>query len=187
MTPNLRGLLSTKQIADIFRVAPRTATRWIDAGLILGHRLPLVGKQLAGRRYVTREDALAFAVSQKFEWAVQILRGLKTVAFVSCPSGYTRQFVEALSPGWNVVVAKTPFEAFDSQAQLYVVGTEDGMASARQVIDYLDRRDTPPRVAFVVPDDLDPDARRSLIAKHAILLEPDRITEHTAVATRGVW
>lgn len=184
---NSKGLLSSGDLARVFRVATRTATRWIDAGLIPGHRLPMIGGHKAGHRYVTREAALAFAVEHDYEWAAVTLRGLKTVAFVSCPSGYTRQFVEALSPGWNVVVAKTPFEAFDSQAQLYVVGTEDGMASARQVIDYLDRRDTPPRVAFVVPDDLDPDTRQSLIASRAILLEPNRITEHVATATKGVW
>lgn len=58
-------LLSMGQVADLCGVAPRTASKWFDKGLLNGHRLPLVGKG-GGDRRVKREEVLRFMVCMGF-------------------------------------------------------------------------------------------------------------------------
>ena len=52
----MRKTLTTGELAKAFEVAPRTASKWIDRGLIRGYRIP--GSR---DRRVTKEEAKAFA------------------------------------------------------------------------------------------------------------------------------
>jgi hypothetical protein len=53
-------VLTTGDIARMFRVAPRTAGKWIDSGMLRGYRIPAANGRPGDRR-VRREDAIAFA------------------------------------------------------------------------------------------------------------------------------
>lgn len=52
---SMDDLFTTGQIAKLCRVAPRTATRWIDAGALEGYRIPL-----SQDRRVTRSNLIRF-------------------------------------------------------------------------------------------------------------------------------
>ena len=51
----MHAVFTTGQIARVCHVAPRTATKWIDSGVLKGYRLP--GSR---DRRVTRADLLRF-------------------------------------------------------------------------------------------------------------------------------
>lgn len=49
-------IFTTGQLAELFRVAPRTLSKWVDAGRLKGYRLPG-----SNDRRIYRQDALEFA------------------------------------------------------------------------------------------------------------------------------
>lgn len=56
----MRQIYTTGEIARLFQVAPRTAGKWIDTGLLAGYRIP--GRtSKAGDRRATRAAVVAFA------------------------------------------------------------------------------------------------------------------------------
>lgn len=61
-----RQMFTTGHVADLVGVAPRTATKWIDSGIIKGHRLP--GSK---DRRVLRVDLVAFLVERNYGFALE--------------------------------------------------------------------------------------------------------------------
>lgn len=60
--PKSRSLLSTGELADALGVGPASVIRWIDSGILRGHRLPSTGHGGTYRRIALRE-ALRFAAA----------------------------------------------------------------------------------------------------------------------------
>lgn len=50
-----RDLFTTGQISRMYRVSPRTVSKWIDTGILRGYRLPM-----SKDRRVTRTNLVAF-------------------------------------------------------------------------------------------------------------------------------
>lgn len=178
-------IYSTGELAGIFSAAPRTVTRWIDAGRLRGYRLPTVGAACSGRRYVQHQDALAFAVEHGLHLAIERLTSLRSLVLVSVDSSYARAIRDAL-PEWNVSLAGSPFEAAETTALAYLIGTGDGFTTALHLARHLARRNPTPRVTFAVPDDgLAASQREAMIATGAVILSAD-VTSHANLAVKGV-
>ena len=60
-TRKAKKVFTTGQIAKICRVAPRTVSKWFDAGRLKGYRIPSIGDgHKGGDRRVTREELIKF-------------------------------------------------------------------------------------------------------------------------------
>ena len=92
--------LSIGEVARIYGVSPRTATRWFDCGIIAGWRLPI-----SGDRRVTREAAAKFGDSHGFPVAPDLTVTVLAVSLVNTASmatglkaacgGYAARIIES--------------------------------------------------------------------------------------------
>lgn len=96
-------LLSVGQIADLCGVAPRTVTKWFDKGMLVGHRLPSVGKG-GGDRRVNREEVVRFMTAMGFpvpEWLTPATDGNAAYLFGTDSQGLADAMTLA---GYRVVL-----------------------------------------------------------------------------------
>lgn len=75
-----RKVFTTGQIAKICRVAPRTVSKWFDAGHLAGYRIP--GKSGRGDRRVLRENLIRFMNDFGFPVNEVTERGARVVLLV---------------------------------------------------------------------------------------------------------
>jgi two-component system response regulator RpaA len=68
-------VFTTGQIAKMCKVAMRTVSKWFDAGLLKGYRIPAVNPESQGDRRVLRSELYRFLLAQ----------GMADVARLVCP------------------------------------------------------------------------------------------------------
>lgn len=105
-TINGRAVLTTGQVAEICHVAPRTVSKWFDAGRLGGYRIP--GSR---DRRIPVEQLLAFM--QAHGIPADALDGGTCRVLIVDPSGQAGGIVNELngSDRYDVRVASTDFEA----------------------------------------------------------------------------
>ncbi len=100
-------MLTTGQLAKLFRVAPRTAAKWIDSGALKGWRFP--GSQ---DRRASLSQAIDFA--RRHGIPVEGLGSdlVVTALVLTHDDALAARVEEALQPaGWHVVRCRESFEA----------------------------------------------------------------------------
>jgi hypothetical protein len=130
---------STGMIATILKVAPRTVSKWIDAGKLKGYRIPC-----SLDRRVSAHDLMDFMRKYDFP-ASQItqVEGLKSVAvYCSAVSDYETSPFEA---GWL---------AGEGTLGKLLVGTDFGLEGATAFAKAVRKRSQVPHVAILLADDL---------------------------------
>jgi len=105
-TINGRAVLTTGQVAEICHVAPRTVSKWFDAGRLGGYRIP--GSR---DRRIPVEQLLAFM--QAHGIPADALDGGTCRVLIVDPSNQAGEIVNELnhSDRYDVRVASTDFEA----------------------------------------------------------------------------
>lgn len=105
----LETILSTSEVANLCGVAPRTVSKWIDAGKIPGaYRIPCNGKNPdAGDRRIPSEQLMLFfrenGVPVPKELRAILLSSERRALLVSLTTA-TESAIRALEPTWEVVV-----------------------------------------------------------------------------------
>jgi two-component system, OmpR family, response regulator RpaA len=157
-----KTVFTTGQIARLCLVAPRTVSKWFDAGKLKGYRIPTVGNtQKGGDRRVDRAELIAFLKSNNMP-----LRGLESiigrVLLVSCGPATCAALTDALA-GCEVRCSPDGFAAGQKvswwRPETIVVdlsiGTSNAVSMARAIREA--QTDTwTPRLIALAGDDTDP-------------------------------
>ncbi|MBY0515107.1 MAG: hypothetical protein K2P78_14535 [Gemmataceae bacterium] len=137
-----RDILTSGQIAKVCGVAPRTVTKWIDAGRVRGHRLPG-----SGDRRVYAADLLAFLREAGMRVPPWLEQPLRVAAGVSLAD------LAGLGDGWRLADQVGVGEMLSQPITHAVVGDEWGVNVSLSIARRLLARHPHARVAVVVSED----------------------------------
>lgn len=150
-TRSVRDVLTTGQVARLCGVAPRTASQWVDSGMLPGWRLP--GSK---DRRVARAALVRFLRDNGVP-VPQELWPAGTPLLVVSPDAALAPALAAHLPGWDVAWAAGPFAAGllaagrdDAAAVIDTLLGRDLAAGAAQA---LARRERPPALVAVTQED----------------------------------
>lgn len=163
--PHLRGkpidlrkqLFSSGEIATILGgLAPRTVCKYIDRGLLVGHRLPVTGPN-GGRRVVARADLVRFMRSRGFPLGG--LSELPQVLYVGHDVRLSVRLADDTRDALQVVVAPDGFAAgaavesstFACAIVDMQMGRWEALGIIRRIRQHARHRDTP--ILAVVNED----------------------------------
>ena len=188
-------VLTTGQIAKALRVAPRTVSKWFDAGRIKGYRLP--GSN--GRRVLLR-DFLAFARTYGFPeeqlaghaWRVGLLVGLS----IELASALATILPGKDDDGFEWLAAIDAFEAGSvafveganvslAVVDLGMLGINEGLSICRSLVNHPAR---PVRtVILLAPEDVSADSLPRVECGATLVLQkpvdPRILAEHVGTLT----
>lgn len=144
--------LTTGDVARICGVAPRTATKWCDSGVLKSYRLPSTGPSLSGDRRITSNDLLRFVRDCRMTEAerallseirsvlifgaggdriVELLQSIEPEVQSGCYPGLVKAGLDgAMSPIPPVIIFDDPLER------------GNGVSAAQEVIKYFKSADT---------------------------------------------
>ncbi len=104
-----KDILTTGDIARLFRVAPRTVQKWSDEGLLVGYRIPGGGACANHRRFHVsdvRNFARKYGIRMKDDRYVCV-----EILFIGLPSPLVITLVETLGNEFRLATVKDLFSA----------------------------------------------------------------------------
>lgn len=107
-TMKVRKVFTTGQVAKICDVAPRTVTKWFDAGKLAGYRIPL-----SNDRRVPREQLIRFLKEHGMPLGELEDEGVAKVLLVGAGEAITARLAELLpaADGFRIATAADGFDA----------------------------------------------------------------------------
>jgi hypothetical protein len=143
-----RDVLTTGLLADVFRVAPRTISKWFDQGLLKGHRIPG-----SNDRRVLRADAERFAAEYGLPFDLTPL--CPAILAVGLPNDLQQELMASVTN--PVLVAATSFACgqLASKPWLWAVISAPGLGTYEATIlaQELRAQNSRAKVLILVGDD----------------------------------
>ena len=104
-----RAVYTTGQVAKICRVAPRTVSKWIDRGQLVGYRIP--GANGEGDRRITRVELIRFMTNLNIPLGPLLAAETFAVLVVGAGASFTAKLGEYMPAGVAFSVASDVIDA----------------------------------------------------------------------------
>ncbi len=145
-----RRIFTTGQVAKLCGVAPRTAAKWFDTGLLKGYRIPH-----SQDRRIPRESILAFM--RKYGFGMEGLIDGRRVMFMTVDAVLGQAVADALGDTWQTIITPSAFGCGltlgTTIVDVAVLDRAVGAGECDRAADALSMFSPPPRVVGIMAED----------------------------------